>query len=90
MSDNPICSVCGNEMDDYGENFWFCGECGNRAYIIYGDTSNEIHQTVDDISEDFGEDNMPYICESCDENEYYPGCIASCRAFKESDYYIDD
>lgn len=90
MSDNPICSVCGNEMDDYDGNVWYCSECGNKAYSIYGDESGEIHQTIDEISVDYDETNKPEVCESCSDDEYYPACMASCRAFNDSFHYIDD
>lgn len=90
MSDNPICSVCGTEMDDYSGDVWYCPECGNKAYSVYGDSSGTIYQAIDEISEDYDETNKPRICKSCSEDDYYPACMATCPAFNEPDYYIDD
>lgn len=41
---NPICDVCGEEMEDYSADFWYCPECGNKAFITYGDKTRTIHQ----------------------------------------------
>lgn len=76
MSDDPICNVCGQVMEPYSADFWVC-DCGNKAFITFGDPSREIIQECDCDPGQIEDDNKPFACQTCD-SDCYPMCMDGC------------
>lgn len=81
MSD-PICNVCGEIMEAYSEDFWVC-DCGNKAFIMYGDPTRTIIQECDcDPGEICEDENRPLGCQICD-SDCYPMCMDGCSTIDD-------
>lgn len=78
INEDPICKVCGEVMDAYCKDFWVC-DCGNEAFITFGDESRTIIQKCEcepgEIVDD--DDDRPSCCRICD-SDMYPLCIDGC------------
>lgn len=79
---NPICDVCGEEMEDYSADFWYCPECGNKAFITYGDKTRTIHQESEYEDDIIDMDDRPIECQACD-SDCYPACKDGCPAMDD-------
>lgn len=79
---DPICKVCGEVMEAYCEDFWVC-DCGNKAFITFGDTTKTIIQECDcDPGEIMHTEEKPLQCQNCD-SDMYPLCIDGCPAIDD-------